>query len=356
MNDVRKRVAVIFGGQSTEHDVSKISAAMVLSNLPDDKYDVLPVYITKDGRWLLYENAVENPLNTPWERFGTPVVLSPDATHKGLLRLVGDKARKVGVDAVFPMIHGKTGEDGAIAGLCELAGIPYVGCGVFASAVCFDKHYAKIIAASIGLRQAKSVTLLSADITKDPEGAAKSARSEIKGTAFVKPSASGSSVGVSKVKSLKDMTDALVLAAGHGKRVIAEKAVTGREIECAVLGGEDAIASGVGEILPGAEFYDYNAKYNSASSETIVSPDIPEAAAEEIRRQSVAMFKAVGGRGMARIDFFLEGKGARSRVIFNEINTIPGFTSISMYSMLWAERGIGCAELLDRLVMSAFER
>ena len=344
----KKNILVLFGGCSPEHEVSKVSAYTIIANIPEEKYNVYPVYITKEGKWLLYDGSIDNLRNVPWEKFGTAAVLSPDRVNRGLLRIVGDKVKYIPVDAVFPVLHGENGEDGTVQGLFELSGLPYVGCGVLSSALCMDKSFARITARDIGLRQPEYIVLRTWDQTSI-DTAVKKVQTKIKYPCFVKPANAGSSVGISKVSNKKDLLSAIETAAIIDDKILIERAVTGRELECAVLGYQDNIqASVVGEILPGAEFYDYDAKYNNSDSKTIAPADIPEESAEEIRRQSIDMFRAVDGRGLARVDFFLENE--TNRVIFSEINTMPGFTSISMYPILWQVSGLPLPDLIDRLI------
>jgi len=344
----KKNILVLFGGCSPEHEVSKVSAYTIIANIPEEKYNVYPVYITKEGKWLLYDGSIDNLRNVPWEKFGTAAVLSPDRVNRGLLRIVGDKVKYIPVDAVFPVLHGENGEDGTIQGLFELSGLPYVGCGVLTSAICMDKSFTKIAARDIGLRQTEYTVVRTWD-QASIDTAVKRVQTKIKYPCFVKPANAGSSVGISKVTNKKDLLGAIELAANIDEKVIIERAVSGRELECAVLGYQDNIqASVVGEILPAAEFYDYDAKYNNSESKTIAPADIPEEVAEEIRRNAIEIFRAVDGRGLARVDFFLEND--TNRVIFSEINTMPGFTSISMYPILWHSTGIPLPELIDKLI------
>jgi D-alanine-D-alanine ligase len=344
----KKNVLVLFGGCSTEHEVSKVSAYTVIANIPEEKYNVIPVYITKEGRWLLYDGSIDNLRNVPWEKFGTSAVLSPDRVNRGLLRIVGDKVKYIPVDVVFPVLHGAFGEDGTIQGLLELSGLQYVGCGVLASAICMDKAYTKIIAEHIGMAQAEYVVLHTWD-QENTDAGLKKARHKIGYPCFVKPANTGSSIGISKAKNKKELTAAIEAARSLDPKVIIEKAIVGRELECAVLGhNSDVKASVVGEIIPAGEFYDYDAKYNNNDSKTIFPAEIPEESTEEIRRKAVEIFKAVDGKGLARVDFFLENE--TNSVIFNEINTIPGFTSISMYPALWQSADLPLPNLIDRLI------
>ena len=349
----KKVVAVLFGGVSGEHEVSKLSAANIIAALNEEKYFILPIYITKDGRWFLYEGGRDNMKNLQWEKFATPVVLSPDAAHHGLLRLVGDKFKVMHVDVVFPVLHGKNGEDGTVQGLLELSGIPYVGSGVAASAICMDKAYCKALAAQVGLKQVEYLIFSKSEIEADMDHAAKAVRYKLGYPCFVKPANTGSSVGIAMATNEKGLVAALREATKHDEKVIVERKVSGREIECAVLGNEDPRASCLGEIAHQAEFYDYDAKYASQTSQNIIPADIKPNIAEEIRRQSLVAYKAAGCRGLARVDFFLEdGTG---HIIFNEINTMPGFTNISMYSKLWQGDGMAYEELVDRLIELALE-
>jgi D-alanine-D-alanine ligase len=348
----KKVVVVLFGGCSNEHEISMLSAANVISSMSAEKYFVMPVYITKDGRWLLYDGSIENIKNVQWEKFGTPVILSPDASHKGLLRIVGEKVKNLPVDIIFPVLHGKNGEDGTIQGLCEIAGIPYVGCGVLASSVSMDKAFTNKIAELAGINQADYLSFFSYDL-KDIDAVCKKIRYKLGYPCFVKPANAGSSVGVSKAGNKKELIAALNAAAEVDRKIVVEKAIVGRELECAVLGNENPEASVVGEVVAAAEFYDFDAKYNNGDSKTIVPADIPAEVSDEIRALAIDVFKAVDGAGFARVDFFLEND--TNKVFFNEINTIPGFTAISLYPILWEESGISQPELIDKLIELGFE-
>lgn len=350
----KKVVAVLFGGQSSEHEVSKISASTVISNMSQDKYYVIPVYITKDGQWRIYDGPIENIANGQWEKYATNAILSPDTEHKGLLRIVGDKVKIMPVDIIFPVLHGKFGEDGTVQGLIELSGLPYVGCGVLASSVSMDKAYTKIICDSIGIEQAKHTVVYRFEVEEDIQGCIKKIEEKIGYPCFVKPSCAGSSVGVSKAKDKKELKEALKLACENDRTIIIEENITGRELECGVLGNNDAKASVVGEAKAAADFYDFDAKYNNKESKTIVPAEIDEKISEKIREKAVKIFKALDCCGLSRVDFFLEDK--TNRVIFNEINTLPGFTAISMYPMLWEEAGLSTEKLIDELIELGFER
>lgn len=341
-------VAVLFGGMSSEHDVSKLSAATVINNLSPEKYFVIPVYITKEGKWMFYDGNIDNLAAIQWDKQGTPAVLSPDATHRGLLRIAGAKVKVIPVDIVFPVLHGKYGEDGSVQGLCELAGLPYVGAGILASAACMDKTFTKTIVKTLGILQAEHLTFKTADVENNIGEIYKKTRYKIGYPCFVKPANAGSSIGISKVAKKEDLLQALKEAAMIDDKIIIEKAVAGRELECAVLGGDEPEVSGVGEIIPSAEFYDYDAKYGDTGSQTIISPDLPDDIRESVRSSAAAVYKALDCDGMARVDFFYDE--TKNKIIFNEINTIPGFTGISMYPMLWKAAGVGLPALVDKLI------
>jgi D-alanine-D-alanine ligase len=346
----QKNVLVLFGGCSAEHDISISSAATVINLI--NKHNIIPVYITKSGKWLLYDGKLDNIRNIDWEKFGTPAALSPDRVNRGLLRVVGEKAKIIPVDVVFPVLHGLNGEDGTVQGLCELAGIPYVGCGVASSAICMDKVFTKLIARSLKIPQADYFAFTAAQLG-DMETVLKTVRYKLGYPCFIKPAVGGSSVGISKVTGKKELIAAIELATSSSSKVIAEKAVTGREIECAVLGtGATAKASMPGEIIPGAEFYDYDAKYVNNTSATRIPADLPNETTEMIKDYALRIFNGLDCKGLARVDFFVEESG---KVLFNEINTMPGFTGISMYPMLWEAEGISRQDLVDKLIEMALD-
>lgn len=350
----KKVIAVLFGGQSSEHDVSKVSAATIISKINQDKYTIIPIYITKEGHWLLYDGPVENIQNDTWEKFATSAILSPDATHKGIFRIVGEKLKLIPVDLVFPVLHGANGEDGTIQGLFELAKIPYVGCGVLSSAVSMNKAYTKIIVEKLGISQAKYVVVYRYDIENNIEDVIEKIEDACGYPCFVKPACAGSSVGITKAHNRDELVDGLWVAAKEDRTIVVEENITGYELECAVLGNTDVKASAVGQVLAAAEFYDYDAKYNNKESKTVIPAPIPEEKTEEIRENAVKIFKALEGRGLSRVDFFMEeGTG---RIVFNEINTLPGFTPISMYPMLFNEVGITTEELVDKIIDLGFSR
>lgn len=351
-----KNIAVLFGGQSSEHEVSCISAATIIKNIDKTEYNIIIIGITKDGRWLLVRDlaAVEDGT---WTQSETYAVISPDAADHGIIITSGSEIKKEYIDCIFPALHGLKGEDGTVQGLFELSGIPYVGCGVLASAVSMDKFYTKMIVDTLGIRQAKYVPVYSEQLS-DLDSVTEKIESELHYPVFVKPSNAGSSRGVSKAHDRAELKTALTLAAEHDRKILVEETIIGRELECGVLGGINVSyefnAPCVGEVLSADEFYDYESKYHNAESKTIINPELPEGKAEEIRKAAAAIFNAVDGYGLARVDFFLEND--TDEVVFNEINTLPGFTSISMYHMLFSAAGIPIKELIARLIELSYSR
>ena len=349
---MKKRIAVIFGGQSSEHEVSCMSAVNVIGGLNREKYEIHMIGITKEGHWVYVEN-VDKIRDDSWRDGEITAVISPDHEKQGIWKVSGGTVEVVPIDVAFPVLHGKYGEDGTIQGLFEMSGIPYAGCGVLASAASMDKISTKIFADRLGVRQAAYVADIARDLREMDDTIAQ-VEEKLGYPVFVKPSNAGSSQVVSKAHNREELKEALVLAKKHDHRVLIEENITGREVECAVLGGQNPQASPVGEILAAAEFYDFDAKYNNEESRTVIDPDLPEEVKEEIRRNAVAIFREVGGFGLSRVDFFVEKD--TNEVIFNEINTLPGFTNISMYPMLWEANGIKKEELLDRIIELAYER
>jgi D-alanine-D-alanine ligase len=349
---MKKSIVVIFGGQSSEHDVSVVSAANIIEGLDREKYEIHKIGITKEGHWLYVEEDA-GLQDGSWRDSAVTAVISPDRKCPGLWKTDGKTTEIIPVDVIFPVLHGKFGEDGTIQGLFELSGIPYVGCGVLSSAASMDKISTKIFAGRAGVRQAAYVTDTARDESRI-EQTIMETEEKLGYPVFVKPSNAGSSQGVSKAHDREELRAAISLAKKHDYRVLIEETIDGREIECAVLGGENPETSVVGEILAAAEFYDFDAKYHNAESKTVVDPDLPQEVKEQVRASAAAVFQAVGGFGLSRVDFFVEKD--TDEVIFNEINTLPGFTGISMYPMLWKAMGIEKTELLDRLIALAYER
>lgn len=348
----KKSIAVIFGGKSSEHEVSCVSAVTVIENIDTDAYNLVLIGITKEGKWLRVEST-KQITSGEWYNSKDNAVLSPDASHKGILIIKDNKVERIAIDVVFPVLHGLNGEDGTIQGLLELSGIPYVGCGVLASSISMDKLYTKIVVDTLDIRQAEYVAVLKSDM-RNIDKVIANVEEKLKYPVFVKPSNAGSSQGVSKAQDRDELIAGLQEAIKHDRKVLVEETIIGREIECAILGGSEPKASGVGEILAAAEFYDYEAKYHNAESKTVISPEIPKEVEEKIRESAVRIFKAVDGYGLSRVDFFVEKD--TNDVVFNEINTLPGFTSISMYPMLWEARGISKKTLVEKMIQSAYSR
>ena len=352
-----KKIAILFGGQSSEHEVSLKSAVTIAKAMNQQKYSILLIGITKEGEWLYVDSLAEIE-DGSWKKSAKSALISPDAGAGSVFvfaRSAGSvtvSAERIKIDAVFPALHGLYGEDGTVQGLLELARIPYVGCGVLASAVSMDKLYTKLIVDTLGIRQAKYVPVLKHELSNFTEVISKIEKT-LSYPVFVKPSNAGSSRGVTKAHNRAELEGGLLLAADHDRKILVEETIVGRELECAVLGGVCAKASGVGEVLAAAEFYDYDAKYNNSESKTDISPELPEGKAEEIARDAEKIFAAVDGFGLSRVDFFLTNDG---KVVFNEINTLPGFTAISMYPMLWEAKGIGKEALVEELLSLAFAR
>jgi D-alanine-D-alanine ligase len=335
----RIRVAVVFGGRSVEREVSRISARTIASALDPARYEVIPIAVNEAGRFLppsesgllLSSGAVPEKFRTS-DTAGTALVPSEIAPGR--------------VDVAFPIIHGTTGEDGALQGFLETLGVPYVGAGVTASAIGMDKAVFKALLRDAGIPTPRSV------VVAQPKDALLADGLPL--PLFVKPSTGGSSVGVTKVKLRGDLSGAIAMALRYGERALIEEGIEGREIECSVLGDEDPRASLPGEVIPGHEFYDYDDKYRDDKAKLIVPADLPADATETVRRLAVDVFRVCGVTGMARVDFFLErGSG---RVLVNEINTLPGFTAISMYPKLWEASGLSLPRLLDELVRLALAR
>jgi len=341
------RVGVIFGGRSGEHEVSIASAASIFKHLDRSRYDPVPIRIEKDGRWALTSKAPT--------AISAAEVLKQSSTEA--LQTIEPTAAvsPSGIDVVFPVLHGTNGEDGTIQGLLELANVPYVGCGVLGSAAGMDKAVMKKLFTVAGLPVGPYVVALRHEWDRDPAGIRQRVRDELRYPVFVKPANLGSSVGISKAKADADFNAAMELALQFDRKVVIEAAVpNAREIECAVLGNDDPEASLPGEVIPSREFYDYEAKYIDDNSKTIIPAPLSDAETAEIRRLSIEAFKAVECSGMARVDFLLSRD--TGGLFVNEVNTIPGFTTISMYPKMWEATGLPYPALLDRLIQLALER
>jgi len=384
------RVGILFGGRSGEHEVSLLSAASVLQAIDRNKYDVIPIGITKEGRWVTAghaERLLAGEKSEKHLRAGDPEATQPAAVlRRGESVLVppvpsealvpfetpAPPAPKAGspvrpappdhvlsVDVIFPVLHGTFGEDGTIQGLFELAGMAYVGSGVLGSATGMDKDSMHRLFASARLPIVKWVTFLRGEWEKSPRKVRARIEATLKYPVFVKPANLGSSVGITKAHDAKELGPAIELAAGYDRKIVVEQGVGGkkkpRELEVAVLGNDEAEASVVGEVVPGKEFYDYEAKYLSEGSDLIVPAKLTRAQAKQVREMAIRAFQACDCAGLARVDFLME-PGKSGRIYVNEINTLPGFTSISMYPRLWAASGVPYPQLIDRLIQLALER
>lgn len=355
----KKNIAVIFGGRSSEHEVSCISVLAIAGAVNKDKYNMHLIGITKEGNWLLAD-SIEAIKDGSWRNGKKESIISPDTKGELIISEEIDGTykvtEKIKLDVIFPVLHGMYGEDGTIQGLFEMAAVPYVGCGVFASAASMDKFYTKLVVDTLGIRQAVYVPVLKNQLENMDE-VVKRVEEKLDYPVFIKPSKAGSSKGVSKAEDREMLVKGLLEAAEHDYKILVEETIVGRELECAVMGyGETTKASGIGEILAAEEatFYDFDAKYNNADSKTVIGPNLPDGIEEEIRESAVKIFNALDGFGLSRVDFFLE-KDTNS-VVFNEINTLPGFTSISMYPMLWKAKGYSIEELVETLIEMAKER
>ena len=389
------RVGILFGGRSGEHEVSLLSAASVLHAIDKNKYEVVPIGITKDGRWLTAEHAENllqgkivlesrqlragDPNTTPAAAVlarGESVIVPPEPVHRqsGLVPFQSDAAltrrasdRAINVDVIFPVLHGTFGEDGTIQGLLELADIAYVGAGVLGSAAGMDKDVMKSLFIAAGIPIVKHVTILRGAWETEPKKIQKLVESKLNYPVFVKPANLGSSVGISKARNRTELGPAIEEAAKFDRKIVIEQGVGGkkkkaREIECSVLGNDEPSASVPGEIVPGKEFYDYTAKYLDEGSQLIIPAKLLKADTKRVQELAIAAFKAVDCSGLARVDFLMEPdsqtkSGKKSgKIYLNEINTMPGFTAISMYPKLWAASGLAYADLIDRLIQLGIER
>ncbi len=352
----KMKVALLFGGTSGEHEISCISGAAIADHMDPDRYEVLKVGITKKGRWLLYPGGTEGMRDGSWETFAdnVPAFITPDRTTRGLVLNHDASFDVVKLDMVFPALHGREGEDGTVQGLLALAGIPYVGCGVLSSAVCMDKTVANLLLDAAGIPHTPWMAVDKEEL-ENYEGILFRLRARMDFPVFVKPAACGSSLGITKVHTAEELHPALLLARAHGSRMLIEKAVEGMEVECAVIGNGSPTATHPGEIVSCNEIYDYEAKYQSGDASTLHLPArLPEEKLDEVREMALRAYKALYCAGLARVDFFVEA--GTGRVLVNEVNTMPGFTSISMYPKLMEKDGVSFSELIDRLILYARER
>ena len=348
------KLGVIFGGMSTEHEVSITSGTSVIKNLDKEKYEIYPIYIDKDGNWFEYTKKIQDI-----------DIIEVGEEIKEKTKIINPIEYIQECDVIFPVLHGLYGEDGTIQGMLELLNKPYVGCKVLSSSISMDKVYAKFIFENSNIDQAKYVYIRSYNdkyIYIDKEfnetivnldDIAKIVENKLGYPVFVKPSNSGSSIGINKAKNKLELEKYIEEAAKYDRKILIEEEIKGREVECAILGNEDVMASGVGEILSAEEFYTFDAKYKNNDSRTVIPADIDEKIVKKIRETAIKAFKTVDGKGFARVDFFVENKTNDIKII--EINTIPGFTQISMYPKLWEQEGVAYGELLDKLIDLALE-
>ena len=350
------KIGVIFGGISSEHDVSKVSGTSVICNLDKEKYDILPIYIDKQGNWNTYEKDI-NKIK----------ILDIDSNvEKDIAPISNIETTLKSLDVVFPVLHGLGGEDGSIQGMFELFGIPYVGCGILASSVGMDKVYTKIIFEKAGIKQAKYEYIrkfndkyIYVDSNFNEEiinidKVVEKINKNLKYPMYIKPSNSGSSVGINKANNIEELKNAIEYAAKFDRKILIEEGLIGKEVECAVLGNEEVIASCVGEIKPAEDFYTFEAKYKNQESKVLIPAELPHEISDEIRKLAIKAFKAIDGKGLSRVDFFANIE--TNEIYINEINTLPGFTTISMYPKLFEQVGIKYSDLLDKLIGLAVKR
>ncbi len=348
-------VCVLFGGISPEHEVSLRSAESVLNNMDPEKYNIFPVGITKEGQWIHFAGTDYSMLPAgTWKEYpgNRPAAISP-VRGQGLLCFENGSVTNETIHVVFPVLHGENGEDGAMQGLLQMAGIPYVGPHVSASAVAMDKTLTKLVVDNAGVTQAAWKLVRSSDLAHHMDAILVNLEETFQYPVFVKPAGTGSSVGVSKASDREALRQALLQAGAFDSKILVEEFIHGREIEVAVMGNESPVASVCGEIDSGADFYDYDAKYITDTSVAYVPARIPEDVEEQVREQAVKVYTAIGCQGLSRVDFFVTF--AENRIVFNEINTLPGFTSISMYPKLFAASGIPYSQLIDNLLQLALE-
>ena len=351
----KMNICVLFGGVSPEHAVSLRSAESVLNNMDTEKYQIFPVGITRQGQWMLFGSDNYSLLpGGAWEDCpdNCKAMISP-VRGEGLLIFEQTGIRKEAIDVVFPVLHGENGEDGAMQGLLQMAGIPYVGPHVAASAVAMDKTLTKLVVDNAGVPQAAWQLVRSSELKNRMESILENLEAQFVYPMFVKPAGTGSSVGVSKATDRESLQEALLGAGAFDEKILVEEFICGREVEVAVLGNGNPVASICGEIDSGADFYDYDSKYITDTSTAYIPARIPEDVAEQVREAAVKVYSVIGCKGLSRVDFFVTFED--NRVVFNEINTLPGFTSISMYPKLFAASGIPYGELIDQLLQLALE-
>ncbi|MBX4270370.1 D-alanine--D-alanine ligase family protein [Clostridium estertheticum] len=340
---MKKKVAILFGGQSTEHEVSRASATSVLKNIDQTKYDIYPIGITKDGLWFQYTGKVENIENGEWE---TDEYFKMPEGQKVLFNKE--------VDVVFPVLHGSFGEDGTIQGMCKLYNIPCVGPGVMSSAICMDKIYTKYLLEKFNVKQADYVVINASEYVKDKNNLIARIEKELGYPVFIKPANGGSSVGITKAHDQKELIVGVIDALKYDRKILVEQAINAKEIEVGVLGNDDPKATIPGEVIPAKEFYDYEAKYKNEESKLLIPAALNEAKLQSVKDEAIKIYKILDCAGMARVDFLVDKE--TEDIYLNEVNTIPGFTKISMYPKMWQATGKTYVELIDELIELAIER
>lgn len=346
-------LAILFGGASSEHDVSCVSAKGIITNINKDKYNIILIGITKDGEWYIFDDDINLLPNDKWleSKSLKKAFIAPDSKIHGIVCEDGSQIR---LDAVFPVLHGKNGEDGTIQGLLQLAKIPFVGCDATSSGSCMDKAVTNAVADAFGIKQAKWCAFTHYEFDHKRDFCISLAEKKLGYPIFVKPANAGSSVGISKAHNQEELIKGIEVAFKEDKKVVLEEFIEGYEVECAVLGNNEPIAAEVGQIVAAAEFYDFDAKYNNPKSELHIPALISKEKRDEVRAAALNAYKALGCEGLSRCDFFVTKDD--ERVLMNEINTIPGQTPISMYPKLFEAVGVPYAELIDRLIDLAIER
>lgn len=340
---MKKKVAVLFGGQSTEHEVSRVSASSVLRNINQSKYDIYPIGITKNGKWFEYTGSIDKIENGEWEQ--DEYYKTPDG-HKFLFNKE--------VDVVFPVLHGLYGEDGTIQGMCKLLNLPCVGPGVMSSAICMDKVYTKYLLEKFGIKQAEYIVVSAHEHNENEEQVIDKIENTLPYPVFIKPANSGSSVGITKAHNREELKVGINEALKHDRKVLIERGINAREIEVAVLGNDYPKAAVPGEIVPAKEFYDYEAKYQNEASKLLIPAALSPEKLDQIKETAIKVYKILDCAGMARVDFLVDKD--TEEVYLNEVNTIPGFTKISMYPKMWQASGKSYSDLIDELIELAIER
>jgi D-alanine-D-alanine ligase len=348
-------IGVLFGGQSGEHEISLMSVTSIIRAMDKSKYEIIPIGISKNGKWHVFMGDIQKIEDGTWLKESAPAFLTPDADSKCIITFQNDHKTKHRLDVIFPVLHGPRGEDGTVQGLFELMNIPYVSCNVASSAICMDKVFSKKILEREGLPVVEYRVFYKNDLPHRLPSIASQIENSFGYPCFVKPANLGSSVGITKVHDRETLKSALMLAADYDLKILVEQAITAREIECSVLGNDEPQASFPGEIIPSREFYDYTAKYyDGGKSKLLVPAPLSDKNTREIQDLAVRAFKALGCTGMARVDFLL--CKVSGKIYINEVNTIPGFTKISMYPKMWEATGLSYSKLVDTLIQLAIER